>query len=266
MRVMPLAFATSRLYALAMNFNNKNLIILICLILGAFVFFKVSQKNYATKPLQPSIEERRSHNVNTNEDPGPQGTVAETTATTPIQGTSLPVQEPPPVTPTPSASDLSSQVSEQAKMSFQKESFLEVSFPDNIKFRALDIDVENAVAITSRGDGIDMTMLARKGAISGNDVEAFIKSADTGIPGLDSKRITYSAPKTMPTVSGSGIRSAQLWKGTGPQGEVHVAILERADGAGTYMFVVSGKGNVIEKYDDDFERIFKSLKAKPLSP
>lgn len=259
---MPLAFATGRLYAFGMNLKDKNLILLICLIVGLLVFLKLSKKDYAIKTAPPSIKEPRPVAENR---PSP---TPSTSTSSPVVASGMPVAAAPAISPSPTpaaGTTLTAQVSQQAKLDFEKASFVKMSLPEHLAFRPLDLDMDNTSAIVSRSNGLDMTIVARKGEVSQKEIEGFIKSSDTGVPGLDRRGLFFSAPRSVQPPSNSGLRSAQLWSGVGPQGtEVHIAVFNRADGAGSYMFVVSGKGTALETYGDEFEKIYSSLQATPL--
>lgn len=155
------------------------------------------------------------------------------------------------------------QVSLQSRTQFLQETFLQMDMPDSIPFQKVDLSFPDMSAIYSRANGMEMAVVAKKGEVDQKDVEAFLKSADTGIPNLDKRGIQFSPPKNRTPASGSGMKSAQLYSGMGPNNqEIHVAVFSRADGLGTYMFVVSGDASTLESRADDFERIYNSMKAQ----
>ncbi|KYG66359.1 hypothetical protein AZI86_04705 [Bdellovibrio bacteriovorus] len=158
---------------------------------------------------------------------------------------------------------LEQQVSGQSKTQFLQEAFLQMDMPENIPFQKVDLSFPDMSAIYSRANGMEMAVVAKKGEADQKDVEAFLKSADTGIPNLDKRGIQFAPPKNKTPASGSGMKSAQLYSGVGPNNqEIHVAVFSRADGLGTYMFVVSGDASTLEARADDFEKIYNSMKAQ----
>lgn len=242
---------------------NKNFILVICLVLGLGVLFKMykSKQDYAITPIASAIRDQSADPKNES------GTQDSSVKLDPSQ---------PGMTPSPSTSpsevdakvappsSLSQQISMESKTQFLQETFLQMEVPDSIPFQSLDVSLPDMSAIYSRTSGMEMAVVAKKGEVDSKDLEAFLKSADTGIPNLDKSGIYFSAPKNKTPATGSGMKSAQLYSGVGPNNqEIHVAVFTRADGLGTYMFVVSGDASTLESRADDFEKIYNSMKAQP---
>lgn len=251
----------SRRYAFIMKFMSKDFILLICLILGFAILFKMykSKKDYATTGVTSAIKDPE---VAGKIDAAPQ---AAATKLDPSQAEMVPSTSPSAINEATSQQASRSQtVSETSKTQFLKETFLQMDLPSNIPFQNLDLAVADMAGIYSKANGLEMAVVARKGEVTSQQLEAFLKSADTGVPTLDKKGLYFSAPKTMQPAPGSGMKSAQLWSGRGQNNqEVHVAVFTRTDGAGSYMFVVSGAAGTLENRGDDFERIYNSMKAQP---
>jgi hypothetical protein len=242
-----------------MNLSGRNLIILVCLIIGVGILTKVSKKDYATTAPGTSISDTGAATKNVTTTGSAQRKYQPSDFASP-SATANNAQAGPEAV---NALTLSQRVSKEATSGFMKQALLKMDLPDNMAFQKLDLPLENAEAIYSRTNGVEMTVVAQKGEVSQNDLENFLRSADTGLPNLDKRGVRFSAPKQMPTVAGSGMKSAQLWSGMGPGNvEVHVAVFARSDGKGSYMFVVSGNSSTMEARGDDFDRIYQSMKAE----
>lgn len=151
---------------------------------------------------------------------------------------------------------------------FKDTAGIDIQLPDGIDFRDLGIDSPNMTAIYGKLPDMEMAVVAGKGNITQDQIVEFIRSQDTGIPNLDRAYVEIpKTPKVTPTPPESGLSSGNLWTGTLANGDiVHVAVLPRKDGAGSYMVIVSGKEATVEGFDDEFENVFKSVRTRPVSP
>lgn len=158
--------------------------------------------------------------------------------------------------------------SKDALRDFQDTAGVDLKLPDGINFQNLDLESPSMTALYGKLPGMEMAVVAGKGNITQEQIVEFIRSQDTGIPNLDRTYVEIpKTPKTVDPLQGSGMSSGSLWTGTLGNGDVvHVAVLPRKDGAGSYMVIVSGQEAAVEGFDTEFENVFKSVKARPVGP
>ncbi|MBX3041269.1 MAG: hypothetical protein KF789_11240 [Bdellovibrionaceae bacterium] len=261
--VIPLEFRMERQYRKIMNKPRKDVLILGVLVLAAaIIFYHRSQNNdiQAPPPTTPAMQEPPKQASPPN--PPQAGTVAikNETSTDPSAAKAK--------TPGDKPLTRNELVSATAIKDFKESTGLDINLPPGIHFQDLGIDSSSMTAIYGKTQNMDMAVVASKGNFSQEDVLNFIRSQDTGIPNLDKAYVEVpKSPKSVNSPPENGMSAGSLWTGSLSNGElVHIAVLPRKDGQGSYMVITSGQEDAVEGYDDAFEDVYKSMKALPIRP
>lgn len=155
--------------------------------------------------------------------------------------------------------------SEEAKEEFSKAASVEAHFPEEYRFRPIDMDLEDLTGIYAPHDKMDIAVIAGRMVPADGDVLEYLKSDQTGIPNVDAEDFTLS-PKAVEVdpISGSGMGTGKYWTGRSKSGkEFRVGLMPRADGLGSYLVILSGDANWVNDSDEFFEDLYRSFKALP---
>ena len=111
-----------------------------------------------------------------------------------------------------------------------------------------------------------MTAFARPALTNFKEVEKYLKEDINTIPNLNGKKIvSLGKPQSIPEAKNrKGIGDIQVAKAKLAKGETaHLAIVNRKDGKGSYIFVYTAPGGKLENNDGYVEQIFNTLRALP---
>lgn len=156
-------------------------------------------------------------------------------------------------------------VSEKATREFMELSRVQMKFPEDFRFQALDLEFNQITGIYARTETMDATVLAGRVLPSDKEVADFLRSGDSGIPNVDGKGISLRGGAiVVQPPSGSGLRTGKYWAGrTADNKGVRVGLAERADGKGSYLFIFTGSEEKLDNSEDFFEELYNNLKALP---
>lgn len=175
-----------------------------------------------------------------------------------------PSQEPPGNQPLP---DPIKTASEQAKESFGNQSHLSVPYPQELDYRPLDLD-DDIAAINGYNTalGVNLSLLAKAGSYGPSDLQEFLAEYGSAIPGFNSSiidNISENSAERPPAQSGSGLKSPYVWSVQYGNKTLTVALVQRQDGQGTYLAVLSGPTSYIDGNEDKYDAIYSQIKANP---
>jgi hypothetical protein len=156
-------------------------------------------------------------------------------------------------------------LSDRTKESFSKQAHLQMVFPDYYRFHDLDMEFDNITGIYSTTPTMNVAVLAGKVLPTDEEVKAFLKAPDNGIPNTDGKEVhLIGEPIVVAAHEGSGLKAGKYWAGrTSDGGSVRVGFIQREDGLGSYLFIFTGQEDKLDNSEDFFEELYKNLKAQP---
>lgn len=141
---------------------------------------------------------------------------------------------------------------------------LEIPLIPGTQYTLLDLDAGfEGVNIFNSLDGTNVSIVARAGTVTQAELELFLQEGDTGIPALNGvvAPASLGVPNTIPAPAGAGLKDAQGWQFNSNGRTVQLALMERADGQGTYLFVVNSATGSVENAEDFYSVYFDQLKA-----
>ncbi|MCO5113626.1 MAG: hypothetical protein M9899_05580 [Bdellovibrionaceae bacterium] len=169
---------------------------------------------------------------------------------------------------TESALDRLQEASYKSLKKFESTSRLSVSFEDT-RFYFTDLDLEEDRMIGTFGlsgpSGESLAMLATDMNVNERMVKEYIKDYADEFPSLRRKSVQWDAkPQTFGAIKDSGLADATVWRGSSPDGLVHVAVwIPREDKKGHYAFIYSTPNVQDLENDGFFDNLYAKLKALP---
>lgn len=157
--------------------------------------------------------------------------------------------------------------SEQAKNNFTSESHLAVPYPNDLNYRPLDIeDGVAAIHGYNTQTQVNLSLMAKAGTYGPTELQGFLEEYGSAIPGFKSAiidNISESSADRPPAQSGSGLKPPYLWSMQLGSNTLTVALVQREDGQGTYLAVLSGPTSYIDNNEDKYDAIYNQIKANP---
>ena len=110
--------------------------------------------------------------------------------------------------------------------------------------------------------GIEMGLFAKRGAITEDELKAFLAQDSAGIPGLEGmQNITLGQSQTLSANQGSGLGNVKYWQITGPTKSVTIALIPRTDGQGTYFASISSTSPDFDSAEEFYSQIYSGIKV-----
>lgn len=155
--------------------------------------------------------------------------------------------------------------SEAARKEFESRVKLKIELPAGFQYGEVDYADDIAMLAGTDPDGkSSFALIARQGSVSENEVLQFIRADARSLPPSEgADLVAIGKPSTIPPVEGSGLRQATWWTGSLSNGKtIHYVLLPRADQAGTYLLMMSGKAEDLDANEEYFEMLYKDIKAE----
>ncbi|WP_374075813.1 hypothetical protein [Bdellovibrio bacteriovorus] len=157
--------------------------------------------------------------------------------------------------------------SEEAKNNFTSESHLSVPFPNDLDYRPLDIeDGVSAIHGYNTNLQVNVSLMAKAGTYGPSELQGFLEEYGSAIPGFKSsivENITESSAERPPAQNTSGLSSPYVWSMQMGSNTLTVALVQREDGQGTYLAILSGPTAYFDSNEDKYDAIYSQIKANP---
>ncbi len=147
--------------------------------------------------------------------------------------------------------------------SFKKTIELEVNLPETFNYSLSDIDGIAAISGLNK-DGETLSLLATDKKLSAETVAELLGKNKEDFPFLSGHEFKINGEKiNIPTTKDSGISKITLMYGGGGQdGHFYGAVCERADGRGTYLFVIKTDPGQLKNLERDVSPFLRSISTK----
>jgi hypothetical protein len=149
---------------------------------------------------------------------------------------------------------------------FQKIAQANIPLPEDLIYRDLEIDDKMAsVYGFNSATKVGLSMLAYPKEATPKEAIDFFRESASLFPNTAEERIVnVNEPREMPAAPGSGIRGATWWSGETQAGtKLHIVLIRRSDGMGSYMMVMTGPPAYFDNNEDRFEQMFNRFKTQP---
>lgn len=147
---------------------------------------------------------------------------------------------------------------------FKKKIHLDMEFPVAYDYIDIDLDENVAAMIGTSLDGKkSFTVIATNQKVSVEDAIKYVKSSTDAFPFLSNhrfldKKISFTPPES------TGLKPLTIVPASTHQGQgLYVALTERKDNKGTYMFMIEAPYQYFDANEDGLERMLGTVKAKP---
>lgn len=149
---------------------------------------------------------------------------------------------------------------------FSKVAHLKIKLPESLKY--VQTDIEDDMASIYGYNHVtkeELTALARPSLTSTEEIQQYLKYDKDAIPNLNGHEVTnLSKPQNVPGSARRGFSGVQVMNATMDNGHIaHVAVANRSDKKGSYIFVFTAPAGTIENNDGYVEKIYRSIKAMP---
>lgn len=160
------------------------------------------------------------------------------------------------------------QRSADAKEKFLAEAKIQIRLPPDLRFERFDFDNGMPMlASVNKNARMGFAVFAAKGVFSPAEAIGFFKSdMFNSIPNTKGKTLLDLAERrVLPAVQGSGLSEVFMWRGRlSDRNDLHIALVRRQDGKGTYMLIVTGSESMFSENEGLFERMYLEMKAVPI--
>lgn len=141
---------------------------------------------------------------------------------------------------------------------------LKVALPTDYKFQDLSFeDVEIATGFHGYDSktGTHLVLAGVRKTLQPNEVIAFLKESGTDLPGFDPRFLKIlKEPKR--GVAHDGFGQPYVWEVEGGGKAMTIALVNRADGRGSYVAILNGPSKSLSDQEERFESIYDSMKAE----
>lgn len=141
---------------------------------------------------------------------------------------------------------------------------LKVTLPTDYKFQDLSFDdVEIATGFHGYDNktGTHLVLAGVRKTLQPNEVLAFLKESGTDLPGFDPRFLKIlQEPKR--GVAHGGFNQPYVWEVEGGGKAMTIALVNRADGRGSYVAILNGPAKSLSDQEERFEDIYDSMKAE----
>jgi hypothetical protein len=154
-----------------------------------------------------------------------------------------------------------SNVFDRNVVQFSETAKIETNFP--VDFEYQNVKVEGMPTLVAKNDKAQVVIVSSVTARSDQQILAYLSDPAIGIAGLENLAAKdISKQKIFKPNPDSGLSSIRyIYKET-RQSAVAIAVVERADGRGQYISIISGEKQYMDKNEDRFENIIKNLRAR----
>lgn len=170
----------------------------------------------------------------------------------------------------PSAQEITDARSKESAAAFTKETYLNVPLPANFAYSKLDIgDGFEGIYGENDHQKAKLTGIAYNKLATPEQVTEFLKTDADSIPNISKNPVQFmsNAEKLPPPPEGSGLGHGTIWNGKLSNGDSVAAVyIPRADGKGSYLFVLSGPEAYFENNDGSFDSVYEKAQAIPAQP
>lgn len=141
---------------------------------------------------------------------------------------------------------------------------LEVDLPMGMHFNELDLE-GGVAAIEGGASGRKIVIMGATRTATPELIASFLREQKASIPMLTKYDFKISGSlKNVPPPKDSGISKITVIPGGQNQGNaVFAAYLERGDKKGSYVFVMEAHPSQFDQFEDQFDHMLESIKAKP---
>lgn len=138
---------------------------------------------------------------------------------------------------------------------------VDINLPKNLHYAELDLD-EGLAGIrgTGSGDVRDFSILGTKKKVSAQLATAFLNESNSGVPTSQGARFTGKSKIKVKVPPGKGISKIEVIDSSNPN--VKAALISRADGKGSYLFVLKGQSGFFENNEGFLDNMLKNFQAK----
>ena len=155
-----------------------------------------------------------------------------------------------------------------AKEKFLAEAKIQIRLPPDLRFEKFDFDNGMPMlASVNKNAKMGFAVFAAKGVYAPADAIAFFKTEMfNSIPSTKGKvLVDLVERRVLPAVPTSGLGEIYMWRGRlSDRNDLHVALVRRQDGKGTYMLIVTGSEGMFSENEGLFERMYLEMKAIPI--
>ena len=147
-----------------------------------------------------------------------------------------------------------------SKRRFAKQTFLKVPLPGHLKY--IDVEIEEGVKSIygyNYHSKEGLTAAARRGPLTMDQVKQYLKEDKDAIPNLNGKKLSnISEVKRIPAAGRKkGIESIEIISADTDKGQkAHVALINRKDKKGSYVFVYTGPPGRVGNNDGYIDQLF----------
>ncbi len=171
--------------------------------------------------------------------------------------------------PTPAELALNSDpvIESQKKLvsDFKNLTRMDIKFPPDFEFKRLDVEGKVAAmeGVTAKGDR-KMVVLAAPLNPSPEAIVSYLADQKGNIPSLADHNFKISGKiRNLEVPPGKGLSKITLIPGGEKNGvKVVAALLQRADGKGSYVFIMRAKQSYYDNYEGEAESMLDSFSAK----
>lgn len=168
---------------------------------------------------------------------------------------------------TPAPQDPIKAASEAAQNGFKTETHLALTLPDELTYRNLDLD-EGIAGLSGYNTQlqVNISLLAKAGNYGPKDLPGFLQDYGAYIPGYNTSytdRLSKDEPDRPSAQPNSGLNSPYVWSIQDGKNTVTVALVQRQDGQGTYLAVLSGPTSYFDSNEDRYDSIYSKIRATP---
>lgn len=156
---------------------------------------------------------------------------------------------------------------QQAKLifDFKKKSHIDLEFPVAMDYLDLDLDDNVATILGTSLDGKkSFAVMAAPMKVSTDQAINFLMDNKAAFPFLKDHKFLPEQTKTFPAPESTGLKPLTIIPGSTTKGQgIYMALAERKDGKGTYLFMMEAPYWYFQHNEDGLEKMLGTVKAKP---
>ncbi|MES2526368.1 MAG: hypothetical protein V4598_04750 [Bdellovibrionota bacterium] len=155
----------------------------------------------------------------------------------------------------------------QAKLirEFKKKVHIDMEFPQAMEYLDLDLDQNVAGIIGTSLDGKKtFAVLATNQKVSLSEALDYVKASQQSFPFMKNHKFMTDKIVSFPAPESTGLKPLTIVPATSHKGQgLYVALSERKDSKGTYLFMIEAPYHYFDANEDGLERMLGTVKAKP---
>jgi hypothetical protein len=163
----------------------------------------------------------------------------------------------------PSPMEILERKSQENLEKFGQKISLKMPFISGMQFIPYDFE-EGVAALYGRDPqlDIDLSIFARKGVLTPEEVLAYFKQHSSSLPGLSKvSEFSVGEASTLDPPEGSGLAPLKVWQVELPGRSLRLALANRKDGKGSYVFLANAQSGVIDSGEEHFAKYYEKLRA-----